>query len=104
YMSKTEDMLTNIFNDIEFKEAEMPIYFNYGGVDMPIKERMAKQVSHKIDVHNSLVQIESNSDLLIEIGANQVLENLVKKINRKKEVMKIQTVEDFEKVRLALGK
>lgn len=99
YMKKTQDFLSNFFQQFDFKNPQIPIFFNYGGEDMELKERMAKQVSNKIDVHNSLVQIEKNCDILLEIGANKVLEKLMSKINKSKKVFKIHTVEDFEKVR-----
>lgn len=104
YMKETQSLLSELFETIEFKDPAFPIFYNFESAQMDIKERMAKQVSNKINVHNSLVQIDEYCDALIEIGANKVLENLMKKINKKKEVLKLQTVEDFEKVRSSLGK
>lgn len=104
YMQETQSLLSELFAKTQFKDPAFPIFFNFGHSDMDIKERMAKQVSNKINVHNSLVQIDEYCDVLIEIGANKVLENLMRKINKKKEVSKLQTIEDFEKVRVSLGK
>lgn len=99
YMKKTQDFLCDFFQKFEFKNPQIPIFFNHGDEDMDIKKRMAEQVSNKINVHKSLVQIEKHCDLLIEIGANKILEKLIGKINKSKKVLKIHTADDFEKVR-----
>lgn len=104
YMSHTEHILRDLFEQISFAAPTIPIYFNYGSDDMDIKERMAKQVSHTINVHQSLEKITAECDVLIEIGANQILQKMVKKIDRSKEVFALQSVADFEKVRQTIGK
>ena len=53
YMRQTEKILLEIFENITFQEPDILIFYNFGGEDMDIKKRMAKQVCNKINVHNS---------------------------------------------------
>lgn len=103
YMHPTETLLKQLFQNITFSPEKIPVYFNYGTPEMDIKTRMAEQVSHTIDVHRSLEQIVAECDILIEIGANSILQNMVKKIDRQKTILPLKSVEDFEKVRQTIG-
>lgn len=104
FMEQTETLLNDLFAGISFAEPKIPIYFNYGKEEMDIKNRMAKQVSNTIDVHSSLEKAVKNNDILIELGANGILQNMVKKIDRQKKVLPLCTVEDYQKVRQEFGK
>lgn len=104
YIKQTEDLLTKLFKSINFAPPKIPIFYNYGPETMDIKQRMAEQVSHTINVHQALNQITNYADILIEIGANGILQSMVKKINRQTIVYPLSKLEDFEKVRSHLGK
>lgn len=104
YMKTVEEKLLHYFKDMNFREPEIPIFFNYGENSMDIKQRMAEQVSHTIHVHRSLENICAACDILIEIGANKILEKMVKKIDRQKTVFALESISDFEKVREHIGK
>ena len=104
YMKNTEHTLRKLFDTIDFAPPSIPVYFNYGPQEMDMKQRMAEQVSHTINVHQSLEKITAECDVLIEIGANQILQNMVKKIDRSLAVYPVHSINDFEKVRNSLGK
>lgn len=104
YMINAEKDLKKAFENIDFSDPKVPVFFSYGDENIDIKTRLAKQVSNTIDVNSSLTKISNYCDILIEIGANKILQSLVKKIDKEKHVFPIQTVEDFEKVRESFGK
>lgn len=109
YMKEVAKGLEEFFRNIEFKNPKKDIYLNYTGSKYQgedLKEIMVNQVKSSVrfkdDIENMLAD---GVETFVEIGFNESLKKIVKKIDRKIEIISIATYDEFkEAVRSINGK
>lgn len=100
YMKDVENKLGELFTDMDFKEADTKVVFNYTGGelgDMDIKDAMKYQVSNAVRFEECLnYMISQGVDTFVEVGFGGVLKGFIRKIDKSKKVYEINSVESFE--------
>ena len=106
--SASEKMKTEL-GKYNFVEPKYPIITNYDAQFTKdfsvIKEKSVKQVCNPVLWDKSITNaIENGFDTFIEIGPGRVLTGLMRKIDRTKKAMNIETIADLESVIEELNK
>ncbi len=102
YMSEVSSNLRKYFNNLEFRQAQVPIIYNLNGdfsEKGDIKDIMAKQVSNPVLFKNCLEKVlDQDLDLIIEIGHKNTIKGLMKRLAKEDKVLPINTVESIKKL------
>ena len=101
YMTEVSKKLYKLFVKSEFNKPKIPIIFNLLGdySQNNIREIMAEQVCNRVLFKNCLERlIESDIDLIIEIGYGNVIKGLIKRINKNIKVMSANTIESIREI------
>lgn len=102
YMLDVSKKLEEYFENIEFKEEKIPVYYNYLGnkkTTENTKDLMTKQVSSTVRFKEDLENmINDGVDIFIEIGFSNVIKGFIKKIDRKVKVYSISTYDTFKEL------
>ncbi|EFI42469.1 ACP S-malonyltransferase [Peptoniphilus sp. oral taxon 386] len=100
YMDRAAESLEKYFKTIEFSEPKIPVYYNVTGSkedEGNIKNLMVKQVKSTVRFEDDIKNmIEDGIDLFIEIGFNNIIKKIVRKINSNVQVISISSYEDFK--------
>lgn len=93
---------------IHFSNPTCPIITNVSGKEAAtgeeIKEALKLQMDHPVLWEDSMRKlISSGIELFIEVGPGKVLEGLLRRIDRKANVLGAQTPEDIEKIKEVLA-
>lgn len=101
YMDQVADDLLDLFEKYDFKEEKTPIVYNYTGQkrqeNQTIQEIMARQVSSPVLFDQVLrAMVDEGVKTFVEVGYGSVIKGLVRRIDRKLEVVEINSVENFE--------
>lgn len=99
YMKPVEEKLKDFLKDDSFLETEIPVYSNYTGKveNGNWVENLSKQVSHRVQLKDSLEDLLSKDyDYILEIGYQEVMTGFVKRIDRKREVISLSNLESVE--------
>lgn len=107
YMDRVSRKLEKLFEDMEFKEAKIPIIYNYSGdfEKENIKLIMAKQVNHTVLFKKSLEKLlDQDLDLIIEIGYGNVIKNFIRKLNRQVRVLSVNNLDSINNLIEEVGK
>ena len=102
-----ESASTKLENEItvqKFNNFIFPLYSNVTAEpcdNETIKDLLVRQIVNRVRWRESIENmVRDGIDYFIEIGPGNVLSNLVKRINKKVEVISISAVEDLEKIKL----
>ena len=102
-----ESASTKLENKItvqKFNNFIFPLYSNVTSEpcdNETIKDLLVRQIVNRVRWRESIENmVRDGIDYFIEIGPGNVLSNLVKRINKKVEVISISSVEDLEKIKL----
>jgi len=103
-METALEKLSQKIENTEFKKTDLPIISNYTGSEMhnpdEIKINLKKQLLNPVLWEKSMnYLIERNVERFIETGAGRVLQGLMKRISKKKNILGIDKVEDLEKIK-----
>jgi [acyl-carrier-protein] S-malonyltransferase len=102
-MRTSDSDLKSALQNLEFKNAEIPVYTNVGALPVVdkdvIKESLSKQlvspVKWELSIRN---MIKDGVSKFYEVGSGKVLSGLIKKINAEAEVFNISSVADLESI------
>lgn len=100
FMKAAAVRLAELFESIDFKEKSIPVFTNLTGKDDEItKEMMVRQVQSPVRFEQAVSNmLDSGIDMIIEIGYNNTIKNLIKRIDRKAKVLSISDYESFSDV------
>ncbi len=106
-LKEAGDQLYEELKGITVREPKIPYIANTTASvvsrEEGIKELLAKQVSSSVRWQQSIEQmITEGVDTFIEIGPGKTLSSFVKKIDKSKQVINIETVTDLEKLKSLL--
>jgi [acyl-carrier-protein] S-malonyltransferase len=102
-IEKASDLLEQEMSSVEFKNTNIPVISNVDALphtdSRQIKKNLRNQVvSSVLWVDSMNYLINENIDIFIEFGPKGVLAGMMRKIDRKKKVLTIDTLEDVNKV------
>lgn len=94
YMSPAAVQLAELFESMDFRRKSIPVFTNLTGKDDEItKEMMVNQVQSPVKFEQAVSNmLASGINLIIEIGYNNTIKNLIKRIDRK---VKVLSVSDY---------
>lgn len=102
YMDDVSGKLRDVFKNIEFKEAKVPIIHNLYGEyreNVDIGEALSKQVNHRVLFKNSLEElIGFNIDLYIEIGYKGVIKGFMKRLDKSAKVYEVNSKKTIDEL------
>lgn len=102
YMDGVSEDLYKYLSNMELKEASIPIIHNlYGEIveDTDMKKTLSEQVSNKVLFKKTLENIlKEDLDLIVEIGYGNVIKGFVRRLDRKAEVISVNSVESLEEL------
>lgn len=102
YMAPAAEKLKDYFSQLDFNLPEKDLYLNvtgaaYQGEDL--KEMMVEQVKNTVLFAKDIESmIEDGIDIFVEIGFNQVIKRIVRKIDKNVKVFSVATYGDFKNV------
>lgn len=107
FMEPAGEVLAEVFSGMEFDDMEFPVLFNAVGREKTEEERVAdllvRQVSSSVFFEDSIkAMADAGVDSMIEIGPGKALSGFVRKTCKSIKVYSIETVEDLDKVVVAL--
>lgn len=103
YMEPAGEALSERFQEVNWREPEFPILYNYlgdfkGDADST-SELLVKQVSNGVQMESILRRmVDSGVKQVIEIGPGKTLAGFLRKIDRSIPCVSISTVQDVEQV------
>ena len=107
FMEPAGAKLAEVFGDMAFGEMTFPVLFNAIGREKTDEETIAdllvRQVSSSVYFEDSIkAMADAGVDTIIEIGPGKALSGFVRKTCKDIKVLNIETVEDLDKVVVAL--
>lgn len=107
FMEPAGEKLAEVFGEMAFGEMEYPVLFNAIGRSKTAEENIAdllvRQVSSSVYFEDSIkAMAEAGVDTIIEIGPGKALSGFVRKTDKTIKVYSIETIEDLDKVVVAL--
>lgn len=103
YMLNAQENLQSLIKSTPINMPTKSVVSNYLAKECQnvheIKESLVKQVSGSVRWYQSInYYIEKGYDNFIELGPNNILSGLMKRINRKVNIISIESINDFEKL------
>lgn len=102
-MEHAAERLADVLETIEIAEAQIPVIANISAE--PVKEpetirtALAKQITHPVLWEDSMRRMQAmNTDLYLEIGPGRVLRGLMRRIDKKAEVVSIGDVTSLQEL------
>lgn len=102
YMDGVSEDLYEYLSQMQLKDGSIPIIHNlYGEIveDIDMKNTLSEQVSNKVLFKKTLENIlKEDLDLIVEIGYGNVIKGFVRRLDRKAEVISVNSVESLEEL------
>lgn len=100
-MKEAADNLETVLDSFNPSEPTVPIIMNYNANELDfslIKEALTKQVYSPVYFSDTIVKMinDYNVEMFVEIGPGKVLSGFVKKIDRSKEIINFEKLDDIE--------
>lgn len=100
-MASASDEFKEALSTINFVEPQIPVYGNVSAAPLKtvaeIREELNQQLTHSVRWTESMQAIiEAGAETFVEIGSKDVLSGLMKRIDRKKERVSLNSVEALD--------
>lgn len=101
-MKPAAEKFQALLNEIEFKDADVPVYSNVTAEKSTdkdeLKELLIKQLYSPVRFHEIIDQLlNEDLDAIVEVGHGKVLTGLVRKVSRRANVFSVQDQASLEK-------
>ena len=106
-MKKAEEKMLNFIKKIKFNSSNINIISNYSAESSNnisiISQNISKQMSNKVRWVESIKTLENlKEERIIEIGPSKVLSGLIKRINKKFNLINFNSINDIENIKNAI--
>ncbi len=97
FMHPAGEQLGEFLRGIEFKQKKIPVYTNLTGRDEEItEEMMVAQLQSPVRFEQAaLSMLGDGVDIIVEIGYNNTIKNLMKRIDKSAQVLSISNYESY---------
>ena len=106
-MIKAEEKMLNFINNITFNSSNINIISNYSAESSNnisiLSQNLSKQMSNKVRWVESIKTLENLKEkTIIEIGPGKILTGLIKRINKKFNLINFNSINDIENIKNAI--